>query len=67
MRTYVREAAAGLPALDPLAAEKDLDEDLDRHPGSEASGDAEEGSPLPDIVDAARSEAAAGELMAVGR
>lgn len=34
----VREAAAELPDLDPLAAEQDPDDDFNRHPGSEASG-----------------------------
>ena len=63
----VREAAAGLPKLDPLAAEESQDDDSNQYPGSEASGDAEKGGPLPDVVDAERSEPAAEELMAEGR
>ena len=63
----VREIAAGLPDLDPLAAEQDQNDDFNQHPGSEASGDAEAGGPSPDVVDAERSEAAAEEMMAEGR
>ena len=63
----VREAAAGLAKLDPLAAEEGQDDDSNRYRGSEASGDAEEGGPLPDVVEAERSEPAADELMAEGR
>ena len=63
----VREAAAGLPEPDPLAAEEDTDGDSLRHTGSEASGDAKDGGRLPAVVDAERSGAAAGELMAEGR
>ena len=62
----VREIAAGLPDLDPLAAEQDQNDDVNQHPGSEASGDAEEGGPAPDVVDAEPSEAAE-DLMAEGR
>ena len=63
----VREIAAGLPDLDLLAAEQDPDDDLNQHPGSGASGDAEGGGPVLDIVDAERSEATAAELMPEGR
>ena len=63
----VREISAGLPGLDPLVAEQDPDDDFNQYPGSEASGDGEEGGPAPDVVDVERSEAAAQELMAEGR
>ena len=63
----VREASAGLPKLDPLAAEEGQDGDSNRYRGSEASGEAEEGAPLTDVVEAERSEPAADELMAEGR
>ena len=63
----VREIAAGLPDLDLLAAEQDPDDDLNQHPGSGASGDAEGGGPVLDIVDAERSEAAVAESMPEGR
>ena len=56
----VREAAAGLPEPDPLAEEEDTDGDFHRHGGSEASRDAKDGGPLPDVVDAKRSGAVAG-------
>ena len=46
----VRELAAGLPHLDPLAAEQDQNDDFNRHPDSEASGDAKEGGPRLDVV-----------------
>ena len=62
----VREAAAGLPDLDLLATDEDPDDDFNRYARSEASGDAEEGGPGPDGVDAERAEAAAGELMVEG-
>ena len=63
----VREIAARLPDLDPLAAEQDPDDDFNQHSGSEASGEAEEGGPVPDVVDPERSEAATTEFMAEGR
>ena len=63
----IREASAGLPKLGPLAAEVGQDGDSNRYRGSEASGEAEEGAPLPDVVEAERSEPAADELMAEGR
>ena len=63
----VREAAAELPDLDLLATDEDPNDDFNRHAQSEASGDAKEGGPRPDVVDAERSEAAAGRLMAEGR
>ena len=62
----IREAAAGLPEPDPLAEEEDTDGDSQRHTGSEATGGAGEGGPVPDVVDAERSEAAT-EMMAEGR
>ena len=61
----VRAAAARLPEVDLLDAE--VDDDFNRHPGSDATGAAEESGPLPDVVDAKRSGAVAGELMAEGR
>ena len=63
----VREIAAGLPDLDPIAPEPDQNDDFNQRPGSEESGDAEEGGPAPDIVDAERSEATAEDLIAEGR
>ncbi len=63
----VREAAAGLSEPDPLAEEEDTDGDSRRHAGSEASGEAKDGGPLPHVVDTKRSGAVAGELMAEGR
>ena len=62
----VREAVAGLPGLDLLAADEGPDDDFNRYACSEASGDTEEGGPGPDGVDAERAEAAAGELTAEG-
>ena len=44
----VREAAAGLPEPDPLAAEEDTDGDSHRRTGSAASGDAKDDRPRPD-------------------
>ena len=64
-RLDVREVAAGHPNLDPLATEQNPDDDFIQPPSSEASGDAEEGGPTPD-VDAERSEAATPEFMAEG-
>ena len=63
----VRESVAGLPELDPGAAEEDTDDNFNRHLGSEAGEDAEEGGPLRDIVHAEGAEAEAGESMAEGR
>ena len=63
----VRESVAGLPELDPGAAEEDTDDNFNRHLGSEAGEDAEEGGPLRDIVNAEGAEAEAGESMAEGR
>ena len=63
----VREAAAGLPGPDPLAEEEDTDGDSRRHAGSDASGEAKDGGPLPHVVDTKRSGAVAGELMGEGR
>ena len=54
----VREAAASLPVLDPLAAEEDPDNGFDRRVGSEGTGCGEEGRPLADVSDARRSEGA---------
>ena len=61
------EAATGLPELESLAAEEDPDDDFNRRPGAEASGDAEVGGPVADGVDAERRDAAAAESMAEGR
>ena len=57
----VREAAAGLPKLDPLAAEEGQDGDSNWYRGLEAGGHAEEGGPLSDVVEAEQSEPAADE------
>ena len=57
----VRATTARLPDLDPLTAEADLDDSFSRHAGSAVSADPEEGSPVPDVVHAERSEAAAGD------
>ena len=62
----VREAATGLPKLDPLAAEEGPDDEFNRHRGSGPSRDAEEGGPLPDVVEAERSEPAAGKSIVDG-
>ena len=61
----VRAAAARLPEVDLLDAE--VDDDFNRQPRLGRDRAAEEGGPLPDVVDAERSDAAAGELMAEGR
>ena len=63
----VREVAAELPEVDPFAAEEDPDEDFRQHAGSEASGEVEEGGPVPGVVATERSEAVTPELMAEGR
>ena len=65
-RLDVREVTAGHPDLDPLAGEQNPDDDFNQPAGSEASGDGEEGGPVPD-VDAERFEAATPEFMAEGR
>ena len=57
----VREAAARLPEMDPLAAEDDPDDGLNREAGLE------EGSASTDGADAERSEAVAEELITQGR
>ena len=62
----VREAAAGLSDLDLLATDEDPNDDFNLYARSEANGDAEEGGPGPDVVDAARSDAAGGELTTEG-
>ena len=56
----VREAAAGLPEVDPLAVEDDPDDDFNREAGSEATGwrhGEEEGNPLADLSQAQCPEA----------
>ena len=63
----VRDVAAELPEVDPFAAEEDPDEDFRQHAGSEASGEAEGGGPVPDVVATERSEAVTPELVAKGR
>ena len=66
----VREAAAGLPEVDPLAAEDDPDDGFKRGGGSEEAvwqHGVEEGVSLADVSDAERSEEAAEELMTEGR
>ena len=66
----VREAAAGLPEVDPLAAEDDPDDGSSREAESEGTGwrhGVEEGGSLADVSDAERSEDAAEELMTEGR
>ena len=63
----VRDAAAELPEVDPLAAEEGPDEDFNQHAGSEASGEAEGGGPVPDVVATERSETVTPELVAKGR
>ncbi|MCY4058230.1 MAG: restriction endonuclease subunit S [Gammaproteobacteria bacterium] len=62
----VREAAAGLSDLDLLATDEDPNDDFNLYARSEANGDAEEGGPGPDVVDAERSDAAGGELITEG-
>ena len=57
----VREAAAGLPEVDPLAAEGDSVDGVDHEAGSERTcwrHTVEEDGPLADVSDAYRSEAA---------
>ena len=66
----VRETAAGLPEVDPLAAEDDPDDGSSREAESEGTGwphGVEEGGSLADVSDAERSEDAAEELMTEGR
>ena len=66
----VREAAAGLPEVDPLAAEDDPDDGSSREAGLEGTRwrhGVEEGGSLADVSDAERSEDAAEELMTEGR
>ena len=63
----VRDAATKLPDMGPLVVEENADDDSGRHPGSQASGDTEEGGPVPEVVDAGRHEAATPEFMAKGR
>ena len=63
----VREAAAKLPEMDPLATEQDPDDDFNQHPSSGASKHEEEGGPARDVVDAERSDAAVRKAMAKGR
>ena len=66
----VREAAAGLPEVDPLAAEDDPDDGSSREAESEGTGwrhGVEEGGSLADVSDVERSEDAAEELMTEGR
>ena len=66
----VREAAAGLPEVDPLAAEDDPDDGSSREAESEGTEwrhGVEEGGSLADVSDAERSEDAAEELMTEGR
>ena len=63
----VRGAAAELPEVDPLAAEEGPDDDFNQLPASEAIEEAEEGGPIPDVIDATRSDAATHEFMTEGK
>ena len=60
----VRDAAAGLPEVDPLAAEGDHDYDVQHEAGSERTGRhaVEAGSPLADVSHSERSEAEIAEI-----
>ena len=66
----VREAAAGLPDVDPVATEDDPDGRFDQEAGSEPTGlrhAAEEGGSSADVSDAERSGALAVGVMTKGR
>ena len=66
----VREAAAGLPDVDPVATEDDPDDRFDQEAGSEPTGlrhAAEEGGSSADVSDAERSGALAVGVMTKGR
>ena len=63
----VREAATGLPDLEPPAAEENSVDDLTWQPGAEARADAKAGRPLSDLGASERRETVVAELGAEGR